>query len=463
MLDFGSYLVAYEKAMKYGVYRFLVFLLGLPVTIVVWLALIISKNKNPQIKLNSKDLYDEIRKNEAFHLKRKYAFFKQDAEGEEFEKELNKFTKSAYDEACQDALSKKLASENREPINMASTFRSLCQNPVFKVFSIVFGILMYLLLFIFKNYFLKYTAERIVMLAFVIFGVTIVVFSILYISPMDPARNILGQLATDEQVEAWKEDYGMNDSYLVQAGRAIKNVVTFDFGSSFVGGENVIEAIARKFPVTLKLAVASLIISILIAVPAGIISAVKQYSTFDFVAMVVALIGISIPNFWLGLMMILLFSVKLGWLNVIYSDANISSLIMPAIVIGTSLAASVARMTRSSMLEVIKSDYIVTARAKGLSETAVILKHALKNAIIPIITIIGLQFGVMLGGAAVSEKVFTIPGIGSYIVNKQMIPDIPAVLAGVVYIAIVVSVANLAVDLMYAVFDPRIKAKIKKY
>ena len=187
----------------------------------------------------------------------------------------------------------------------------------------------------------------------------------------------------------------------------------------------------------------------------------RQYSGFDYVFMLLALLGLSIPNFWLGLILILNFSINLGWLPATYSPTNWLTLIMPAIVLGTSLAASVARMTRSSMLEVISADYIVTARAKGLSKKTVILKHALGNAMIPIVTVIGLQFGGMLGGSAVTEKVFNVNGIGSYIVDKQFIPDIPIVLAGVVYVAIIISIVNLLVDILYAFLDPRIKSKIK--
>lgn len=462
---------AFAKAMNYPLYKFFVLLLGLPVTIVLW---IIHSRQQQTIKteqyrqsvvkqLEGEDRYTAVLAEEKRLLTNKYRFFSEDTNDPKFNKTLNSHAEQTYRALIDDETARLMALQGVKPITLADTFSGLYQKTPFLIFSIIAGFFMYALLFIFKNPYLKYTFERIIMLFFVIFGVTIVVFSILYISPMDPARNILGQLATEEQVIAWKQDYGMNDPYIVQALKAVKNVITFDFGNSFVGNEPVVESLMRKFPVTLQVTLASLLLSVIIAVPAGIISAIRQYSTFDFVAMVMALIGISIPNFWLGLMLILLFSVKLGWLNVIYTAGDIKSLIMPAIVLGTALAASVARMTRSSMLEVIKSDYITTARAKGLKESDVVLKHALKNAVIPIITIIGLQFGGMLGGSAVTEKVFTIPGIGSYIINKQMIPDIPVVLAGVVYIAIVISMANLAVDLLYAFFDPRIKAKLKRY
>lgn len=179
--------------------------------------------------------------------------------------------------------------------------------------------------------------------------------------------------------------------------------------------------------------------------------------------MLLVLIGLSIPDFWQGLVAILNFSIKVNWLPATYNPDNWLSLINPAIVLGTGLAASVARMTRSSTLEVIHQDYIVTAKAKGLSERKVILKHALGNALIPIVTVIGLQFGGMLGGAAVTEKVFNINGIGSYIVDKQFIPDIPGILAGVIYVAVTISLVNLLVDLLYAFLDPRIRSKMRDY
>lgn len=462
---------AYIKALRYPLYKYLILLLGLPVTIVIAIKYLLNRKVSFEsrhreeviIELESNNAYDKIMESEKVRLLRKYEFFNKVVEKIKFDKELKKLTDEEYKRTISRNVKKKMDDLSEESNTIATIFQTLYKNAGFRYYSYVTGILMYIALFIFKNPYMKYIFERLVMLLFVIFGVTLVVFTILYFSPMDPARNILGELATEEQVADWKELYGMNKPYYKQAFDAMKNVVTFDFGNSFVGNEPVMESIMRKFPITLKVTLASLLISVLIAVPAGIISAIKQYSTFDFSAMTLALIGISIPNFWLGLMLILVFSVNLGWLNVIYDNAEMKSLIMPAIVLGTALAASVARMTRSSMLEVIKSDYITTARAKGLKEKDVILGHALRNAIIPIITIIGLQFGGMLGGSAVTERVFTIPGIGSFIVSKQMIPDIPVVLAGVVYIAVIISIANLFVDILYAFFDPRIKAKLKKY
>lgn len=207
-----------------------------------------------------------------------------------------------------------------------------------------------------------------------------------------------------------------------------KGILTLDLGYSYTGNEDVMASIANKFPVTLTIAFWSLLMAIVIAIPVGMISAAKPNSFWDYSFMFIALIGLSIPNFWQGLVFILNFSIKWHILPATYSPGDWLSIIMPVIVLGTGLTASIARMTRSSILEVVNEEYIVTAKAKGLKPSRVFINHALRNAIIPIITIIGLQFGGMLGGAAVTEKVFNISGLGSYIVDKQFVPDIPSIL-----------------------------------
>lgn len=460
----------FEKSMKYTTYRYLVFLMGLPVILYTYY---IYKKKSVTSPISKifKEVTREfeeskvktiIREKTRKSLIKKYSFFNKDIKSKAFNSELDNLTNKEFKLLIDEEVEQRLLISGSDRVTFISVFKELYSNNTFRKLSYIIGFPMYVLLFIFNRPYAKYILERLLMLVFVIFGVTALVFTILYISPMDPSVNILGRTATKEQVLAFKQQYGLDKPYLIQLLNSFKSVITFDFGNSFVGNEPVMEGILRKFPITLKVTLASLFISVIIAIPAGIISAKKQYSAFDYSSMIIALIGISIPNFWLGLMLILLFSVNLGWLNVIYAG-DLKSLIMPAIVLGTALAASCARMTRSSVLEVIKSDYITTARAKGVKERDIVLKHALNNAIIPIITIVGLQFGGMLGGAAVTEKVFTIPGIGSHIIDKQMIPDVPVVLAGVVYIAIVISVVNLIVDILYAIFDPRIKAKLKNY
>ena len=221
--------------------------------------------------------------------------------------------------------------------------------------------------------------------------------------------------------------------------------------------------IAKRLPVTMEMTLASLLLAVAIAVPTGILSALKPYSILDYVVMLLALIGLSMPSFWMGLILIYNCSIKLGWFPVSFIPGDWKSYVMPAIVLGTGMMASVARTTRSSMLEVLSQDYIVTAKAKGLSKRKVIIRHAPGNAMIPIVTIVGIQFGSMMSGATVVEKVFNINGLGNMLVERQFIPDIPVVLAGVVYVAIAVSLVNLFVDLLYAFLDPRIKAKIKGY
>lgn len=312
-----------------------------------------------------------------------------------------------------------------------------------------------------QNLLLRYIIKRLLMLIPVILGVVFIVFFILSISPNDPAANILGEYASKDEIISFRSKYGLDKPFIVQYLNFLKGLVTFNLGESFRGNVKVFDEIILRFPATLTLTIISMIVAVIIAIPAGIISAAKQYSAFDNISMVTALLGISIPNFWLGLMLILFFSVKLQWLPSIYQMGNLRSYIMPAIVLGTALSASTARMTRSSMLEVIRQDYMTTARSKGLPEKTVILKHALKNALIPIITVVGLQFAGMLGGSAITEKVFAWPGLGSRIIDAQNDFDIPLILGGVVYIAIVISVVNLIVDLLYAVVDPKIRSRYK--
>ncbi len=308
----------------------------------------------------------------------------------------------------------------------------------------------------------KYIFNRILSLIPVILGVTFVVFAIVYFSPSEPARNILGEFATEEDVEKFNEEYGLNEPFLKQYTNFIIGIFTFDVGKSYVTGKDASEEIMTRFPATVILAVCSMVLAILIAVPAGIISATRQNSLFDRSVMFSALLGISIPNFWLGIMLIIVFSVNLGLLPSLYTKGDITSFIMPSVVLGTAMAAEIARMTRSSMLEVIRQDYIVTARAKGLPENQIIWKHALKNAMIPVITILGLLFAGMLGGSASTEKVFAWPGLGTRIIEAQSSYDIPVIIAGVVYIAIIISVLNLIVDILYVVIDPQIRANYTK-
>ena len=306
----------------------------------------------------------------------------------------------------------------------------------------------------------KYVLKRILLLIPVLLGVSLLVFAIMSLTPGDPAKLILGENAPKEAVLKLREEMGLNDPFFMQYFRFVKNAIMGDFGRSYTTGREVFGEIFARFPNTLILAVIGIIISVCIGIPIGIISATRQYSFLDSFSMVIALLGVSMPVFWLGLMLILTFSVKLGWLPSGGFD-GLKSIILPAVTLGVGSAAIITRMTRSSMLEVIRQDYIRTARAKGVAEKVVINKHALKNALIPIITVVGLQFGHLLGGAVLTESVYSWPGVGRLMVDAIRQKDTPTVLAAVVFLAAAFSVVNLLVDILYAYVDPRIKSQYK--
>ena len=306
----------------------------------------------------------------------------------------------------------------------------------------------------------KYIIKRILLLIPVLLGVSFLVFSIMSFTPGDPAQLILGESAPQAQVLALREEMGLNDPFLIQYGRFVLNAVQGDFGRSYTSGREVFGEIFQRFPNTLILAIIGVIIAILIGIPVGIISATKQYSLMDSISMIGALLGVAMPNFWLGLMLILFFSVSLGWLPS-GGFNGWKSLILPSITLGTGAAAIITRMTRSSMLEVIRQDYIRTARAKGVSEKKVINRHALKNALIPVITVVGLQIGYLLGGAVLTETVYSWPGVGRMMVDAIRSKDTPVVLAAVLFLATTFSIVNLFVDILYGFVDPRVKSQYK--
>ncbi len=305
---------------------------------------------------------------------------------------------------------------------------------------------------------LKYICKRILMLLPVMVGVVIIVFTMLYITPGDAAEQILGSEATEEELDALREELGLNDPYLVRLGTFFKNLVCKgDFGTCWVTRQPVLNLILERFPYTLRLASLSILISLTMGLILGIVSAIKPYGIFDNAAMSLALVGVSMPNFWQGLLLMLLFALNLGWFPATGVESW-KSYILPAVTIGTSCCAVIARLTRSSMLDVINSDYVTTARAKGQKESVVILRHCLKNALIPIITAVGIQFGGMLGGSLLTETVFAIPGIGLLLTNAIKARNYPVVQGGVLFVALIFSTVNLAVDVLYALFDPRIKS-----
>ncbi|SHJ99518.1 nickel ABC transporter permease [Paramaledivibacter caminithermalis] len=307
----------------------------------------------------------------------------------------------------------------------------------------------------------KYIFRRLLLLIPVLLGVTFIVFTIMSFTPGDPAQLMLGESAPPEAVEQLRAEMGLDDPFIVQYLRFVGNAIKGDFGRSYTTKREVFSEIFARFPNTLILAAVGVAIAVAIGIPVGIISATRQYSLIDSISMIGALLGVSMPNFWLGLMLILVFSVGLGWLPFAGFESA-KSIILPAITLGTGAAAIITRMTRSSMLEVIRQDYIRTARAKGVSEKKVVNKHALKNALIPVITVVGLQFGYLLGGAVLTETVFSWPGVGRLLVEAIRQKDTPTVLASVVFMATTFSFVNLLVDILYAYVDPRIKSQYSK-
>lgn len=306
----------------------------------------------------------------------------------------------------------------------------------------------------------KFIAKRLVSMIPVLLGVTLIIYLIMSMAPGDPAKVILGEQATPEQIAELREEMGLNDPVLVQYGRYISGLVRGDMGESYNSGLPCQVEIFARFPNTLRLATVAVTISVILALPLGVLAAVKQNTLFDGISMVIALIGISMPVFWLGLLLILAFSLNLGWFPSSGSE-GLRSMVLPAITLGFSHMASIARITRSSMLEVIRQDYIRTARAKGVSEKNVITKHALKNALIPTITVVGLQIGAMLGGSVMTESVFAWPGIGRLMVQSINKRDIPMVLGCVIMFSVSFSIINLIVDILYGFVDPRIKSQYK--
>ena len=461
----------FQRMYRNSVYRIWLWVLGFFTVLATYIKYKSLKGKDQfaaikadlRKELEATDLQEQLLHDAMLQARKKNEYFKKNASEADIEKEAKAIANKNFEQILQDRA--KIAAEMQgvREVTMAQAYADLIDNKLFLFASVIVSFPMYIVMVLFQNPISKYATDRIVMMIFVLFGVTWLVFTILYISPMDPALNILGQTATPEQVEQFNRVYGLDQPYLTQLLRAFRNLLTLDLGNSYQGNENIILALSNKFPITLQVTFASMFVSLGIALPAGIISAIKQYSSFDYIAMFIALLGLSIPNFWLGLMLILYFAINLKVLPATFQVGNWLTLIMPAIVLGTGMSASVARMTRSSMLEVKNADYILTARAKGLPENKVVMKHILGNALIPIVTTIGGQFGGMLGGSSVTEKVFNINGIGSYIVDKQYIPDIPVVLAGVVYISFIISIMNLVIDILYAVIDPRIKSRMKNY
>jgi peptide/nickel transport system permease protein len=317
-------------------------------------------------------------------------------------------------------------------------------------------------------------------------GVTFIVFLMLHFTPGDPAELLMGERASEEALQAIREHLGLNEPLYVQYGMFLKQLMKGDLGETIWTRQKVWIEIKQRFPATIELSLVALFISCVFGMILGIISATKQYSIFDYLSMLGALAGVSMPIFWLGLVFMLIFSLNLGWLpmsarlsvgvdletitNFYVLDALLTRnwvalkdalwhLIMPAVTLSTIPTAIIARMTRSSMLEVLRQDYIKTAKAKGLSQFIVIFKHALRNALIPVVTTIGLQFGVLMAGAILTETIFAWPGVGKWMYDAVMQRDYMVIRSGTLFIATIFILINLCVDVLYAVINPRISVK----
>lgn len=305
----------------------------------------------------------------------------------------------------------------------------------------------------------QYIVKRILWLIPILLGVTFLVFTIMYLSPGDPAMLILGEGASLENIEALRTEMGLDRSFIVQFLSYVKSVfIDFDLGRSYVSNRVVLDEILARLPNTLRLATWSIFFATLVGIPLGVISATRPYSKTDNVATFVSLLGVSMPTFWQGLLLIILFTSMLGWLPAT-GFTTWQQMIMPVFTLATSSMGTITRITRSSMMDVLDQDYIRTSHAKGVSEGQAIFKHALRNALIPVVTVVGLQFGALLGGAVLTETVFSINGIGTLMVNAIRTRDTMMVQGGVLFIAFIFTIVNLCVDILYGYIDPRIKSQ----
>jgi peptide/nickel transport system permease protein len=333
---------------------------------------------------------------------------------------------------------------------------------------------------------LAYIIRRIFVIIPTLLGVSIIVFLMLHLMPGDPAELLMGERASEEALQEIREHLGLNEPLHVQYGLFLKQLMKGDLGETIWTRQKVWIEVKQRFPATIELSMVALFISCVLGMVLGIISATKQYSIFDYLSMLGALIGVSMPIFWLGLVFMLIFALNLGWLpmssrlsvgieletitNFYILDAVLTRnwpalkdalwhIIMPAFTLSTIPTAIIARMTRSSMLEVLRQDYIKTAKAKGLSQIKVIFKHALRNALIPVVTTIGLQFGVLLCGAILTETIFAWPGVGKWIYDAVMQRDYMVLRSGTLFLATIFILINLCVDVLYAVINPRISVR----
>ncbi len=304
----------------------------------------------------------------------------------------------------------------------------------------------------------KYILRRLLMMIPVLLGISFVVFGLLELSPGDPAQVILGQRAKPEDVAALREEMGLNEPFLTRYVKYLSDAVQGDFGTSYRTKLPVFTEIMSRMPTTIIVALGAIVLMVILAIPIGILSAVKQYSLLDNVTLAGALLLSSMPSFWLGIMLMLLFGLKLGWLPTT-GGGSFAGYVMPWFTLAAGSMPTLVRLTRSTMLEVIRADYIKMARSKGATEKHVIIRHALRNACLPIVTIIGMNFAKMLGGTMIVESVFSLSGLGSLAITSVTSLDIPMVMAEVLFIAFIIGMMNLLVDILYVYIDPRLKSQ----
>lgn len=307
----------------------------------------------------------------------------------------------------------------------------------------------------------KYLVKRLLMVIPVVIGVSLITFLMMHMTPADPALLMLGERASEEELHRLRQEMGLLEPLPVQYVRYISKAVQGDLGRSIRSNRPVARELSDRMPATIKLAVASMAVAAGIGVAVGVLSATRPNSLLDNASTTVALVGVATPNFWMGLMLQIAFAVILGWLPA-SGGGSWKHIILPAITLGSGSAAIILRMTRSAMMEVVRMDYIRTARAKGLAERVVIYRHALRNAMVPVITVIGLVFGSLLGGAVVTESVFSWPGVGGFIIDSIRAKDLTVVQGGVLMLAMLAAGVNLLVDIVYAVIDPRIRAQYSR-
>ncbi len=306
---------------------------------------------------------------------------------------------------------------------------------------------------------LKYIFRRIILLIPILLGVTVIVFGIMFMTPGDAAILMLGENAPPAELEALRERLGLNEPAYVQYGMWLGRVVQLDFGRSISSGRPVTTEIVARLPATIELALLATLLSIVIGVPLGVLSATRPNTAVDHAATVAAFGGLAMPVFWQGLVLILLFAVVLGWLPPSGRLGGWQYYVLPTITLGTSAIAAITRMTRATMLETLSQDYVRTARSKGVHPRSMIYRHALRNAMIPIVTVIGLQFGALLSGAVLTETIFSWPGIGRLAIDSIRSKDFPTVQGVVMVFALLYAVVNLFTDVLYAYLDPRLKTR----